>query len=200
MRAPIRGLIKGLDGYLCRRTGVFTFSADPECLLRLQVSPAPHILVLSGSRIQAGEPVLLLHLWNEHMPLLPPTGPSLAWATRFSRLLVRSFRAVAGQIRLDSRLSGVHAVGGCLALLPAQENSGGVHLMQRLGFTVLPYHSPLRRFGEFWENFYAWWLLWAYNPASLRGRRLFRLHRSEIWMSAAEFLRRYDCLSPLKKT
>jgi hypothetical protein len=60
-----------------------------------------------------------------------------------------------------------------------------------LGFTVLPYHNPLGRFGEFWENFYTWWIMWTYNQASLRHRRLFRLVRAEVWMTMAELLSRY---------
>jgi len=63
--------------------------------------------------------------------------------------------------------------------------------MQRLGFTVTPYRSPLGRFGEFWENLYAYGLIWAYNPASVHQRQLLGLHRTEMWMPADEFLRRY---------
>lgn len=70
--------------------------------------------------------------------------------------------------------------------------------MRRLGFMVLPYHSPLGRFGEFWENFYTWMIIWAFNAASLRHRHLHRLRRSEVWMSVDEFLRRYKeaCVTP----
>ena len=63
--------------------------------------------------------------------------------------------------------------------------------MQRLGFAVRPHHSALGRFGEFWENFYTWWVMWTYNPRSLDGRRLIRLERMEIWIQAENFLRRY---------
>jgi len=64
-------------------------------------------------------------------------------------------------------------------------------MLQRLGFTVIPYHRSLGAFGEFWENFYTWMLMWTYNPGSLRYRGLWGLRRAEIWMSAEEFLRRY---------
>jgi len=65
-------------------------------------------------------------------------------------------------------------------------------LIYRLGFSIFPYHNPLGRFGEFWENFYTWWLMWAYNPISLRGRSMYDLRRDEIWMSVGEFMRLYD--------
>jgi hypothetical protein len=64
-------------------------------------------------------------------------------------------------------------------------------LLSWLGFVVQPYHSPLGSFGEFWENFYSWAIMWAYNAVSLRQRHLLQLRRSEFWMSIADFLRRY---------
>ncbi|UCC64000.1 MAG: hypothetical protein JSV36_02770 [Anaerolineae bacterium] len=94
-------------------------------------------------------------------------------------------------MRHDPRLARVRAVGGASALFSPAERPGGVRLMQRLGFTVMPYHSPLGRFGEFWENFYSWWMMWTFNAVSLRYRRLIRLRRTEIWMSTQEFLDRY---------
>jgi hypothetical protein len=85
----------------------------------------------------------------------------------------------------------VCAVGGVCALISPHTHLAGVRLMERMGFTVRPCYRPLGRFGEFWENFYSWWIIWTYNPASLRGRRLDRLERMEIWMQADDFLHRY---------
>ena len=132
-----------------------------------------------------------LHLWNEHLPLVPPEGADLACATRTARLWAHSLRLAARHVQKDPRLADARAIVGATALLDPDGQAGSVKLMQRLGFTVLPYHSPLGRFGEFWENFYSWWILWTYNPASLRHRRLFHLHRAEIWMAKDEFLSRY---------
>jgi hypothetical protein len=33
--------------------------------------------------------------------------------------------------------------------------------------------------------------MWAYNQASLKGRRLLELERTEIWMAVEDFLERY---------
>ena len=106
-------------------------------------------------------------------------------------MFVHSLRAVGEQMRRDSRLGSVRAVGGATALLSLDGSSSGVAVFQRLGFTVLPYHHPLGRFGAFWDNLYAWWLMWAFNPLSLRSRRFSGLQRVEIWMPAEEFLSRY---------
>jgi len=187
----MRALIRCFDALLRQAYGVFEFCDDEDCVLRLQIARAPHTLRLDSQVVDAGEPVLVLHLWNEHLPPLPLAGPDLAWATRMGRLFIASLRAVARQMKHDPRLASGRAVGGATALLSPAERPGGVHLMQRLGFTVMPCHSPLGRFGEFWENLYSWWLMWTFNAASLRHRGLMRLHRAEIWMLADEFLQRY---------
>ncbi len=63
--------------------------------------------------------------------------------------------------------------------------------MQSFGFTVLPYHNPLGKFGEFWENLFSWWLMYAFNTASMDTRKFWQLERTEIWMDRDEFIRRY---------
>ncbi len=187
----MRALIRLLDAVLRRAYGVFEFCDDEDCLLRLQVTQVSHVLYLDGQVVEAGAPVLTIHLWNEHVPPIPSAGPNLAWASRMRRLFIASLHAVAGQVAHDPRLASVRAIGGATALFSPVERPGGVHLMQRLGFTVVPYHRPLGCFGEFWENLYSWWITWAFNAVSLRQRRLLRLQRSEIWMSVEDFLGRY---------
>lgn len=187
----MRGLIRRFDAFLRRAYGVFEFCQDPDCLLRLQATVAAHPVHLPGLEVRAGEPVVGLHLWNEHLPIVPPEGADLGWATRTARLWVYSLRLAARHVQQDPRLAAARAIVGVTALLDPAGQAASVKLMQRLGFTVLPYHSPLGRFGEFWENFYSWWVIWAYNPASLRNRRLFHMHRAEIWMARDEFLDRY---------
>jgi hypothetical protein len=187
----VRALIRRFDALLSQALGVLEFCEDGDCVLRLQIARSRRTLCLTGQEVRVGEPVLALHLWNEHVPPLPQAGPDLAWAAQMRRVFIQSLRAVAAQMRRDPRLAGVRAVGGTTTLLPPDSHSGGRHLMQRLGFTIFPYQSPLGRFGEFWENTYAWWLMWTYNVASLRHRQLLHLRRAEFWMTADEFLNRY---------
>jgi hypothetical protein len=192
----MRALVRRLDGLLRRANGVFEFCTQEDCVLRLQLRGAPHQLHLSdGVEVRAGDPVVMIHLWNEHVPPLGPDGPDLAWASRMGRMLLGSYRAVARWLADQPRMANVRAVGGVTVLISPHGGGGSLRLMQRLGFEVLPYHvplgHPLGRFGEFWENLYTWWLMWAYNAASLRHRRLLRLCRTEFWMSARAFLERY---------
>jgi len=190
MKALLRAVIRLIDASLRRACGIFEFSHDVECLLRLQVKKAPHALRLGAQVVEAGEPVLLLHFWSEHIPPLPSTGPDLAWALRFQRLLIRSGHAVGRYMRRDPRLAAVRAVGGSTVLISPREHPGGARLMERLGFTVVPPHG-LPGCVEWLENLYAWLLMWTFNIVSLRSRRFARLYRTEVWMTVDDFLSRY---------
>ena len=187
----MRPVIRAFDAWLRRAEGVFEFTDDPACVLRLQVARAPHDLGLGDRCVRAGEPVLVLHLWNEHLPPLPAAGPDLAWARRAQRLFVTSLRVAADCARRDPHLARARAVGGITPMLSHDDRAAGARVIERLGFTVSPFHHPLGRFGEFWENFYSWWLMWAFSPASLRSRTFRGMQRVEMWMLAEDFLRRF---------
>ena len=187
----LRLVIRNFDAWLCHTQGVFEFCQSPECLLRLQLTQAPHNLRLPDMTLQAGEPILLLHLWNERLTRIPAQGPDLGWAKPMQRRFLYSLGLVVGYIQQSPKLANVRAVGG-VTVLAGPDNDGGIHLLQRLGFTLIPYHRRLGAFGEFWENFYTWLLTWTYNPGGLRYRGLWGLRRMEIWMSVEEFERRFQ--------
>ena len=188
----MRTLIRWFDVLFRRAGGVFEFCDEADCLLRLQVARAPHDLYLSdGTEVRAGDPVLMLHLWNEHIPPPGPSGPDLAWAAKIYRMFLRSLHAAAQWLADEAHPTNVRAIGGATVLIAPGDDGSGLRLMRHLGFDVFPYQTPLGRCGEFWENLYAWWLMWAFNAASLHHRRLLHLRRAEVWISADEFLRRY---------
>jgi hypothetical protein len=188
----MRALIRAFDGLLRRANGVFEFCDDSDCLLRLQLRGAPHPLHLcDGTLVRKGDSVLILHLWNERIPPIGAAGPDLLWANRMRRMFLYSLTVTARWMAQPPFRSDVRAVGGASALIALGGQDASPRLMQRLGFEVFPYRAPLGRFGEFWENFYSWGLMWAFNSASLRGKRLVDLRRTEIWIPAQEFLRRY---------
>ncbi len=188
----MRSLVRLFDRFLRRVQGVFVFWDDPACMFRARIAQAPHTLYLPDGEVHAGATVLELHFWNEHMPRIPPEGPNLSMAVQSRRMLVTSLRQAAHRIQHDPRMTGVQAVGGATVLFSAGDGSGAEKLFMRLGFSEFPYQNPLGRFGEFWENFYTWGLMWAFNEVSLRQRHLLKLRRTEIWMSVDEFLRKYD--------
>jgi len=185
----IRGLVYHFDAFLRHLYGVSEFSEDERCLLRVQFAQASRDLELSGGfHLRKGAPVLLLHLWNEHLPRMAVTGPDVAWAAQVHQGLKHSLRALARWMGRDVRAGKVCALGGVMALGDGEESS---RLLRRLGFDVFPYRGPLRGFGVFWENLYSWALMWAYNPGSLRGRCFWALQRVELWIAREEFERRY---------
>jgi hypothetical protein len=187
----MRAAVRLIDTLIRKSEGVFEFSKDPNCILRLQLRRAAHSVTIGNARISKSEPVLEVHAWNERMPKLPEEGATLVWALQLRRQVIHSFKEVAKLMQQNHQYSQVQAVCGTSALFSFSEHIGGTRLMQHLGFTVMPYHRPLGRFGEFWENLFSWWLMWAYNDTSLHSREFWHLQRTEIWITADEFIRRY---------
>lgn len=190
---PLRAIIRRFDAWLSHVEGVEPFTDDPNCVIRLQVASTSHALTLPKTTIPRDVTVLLLHAWNERMPAIPSDGPDLAYGLQFQRLMLASFKSVARHILANPALQRVQAVGGVTAHIALKEADGGRAMLEHLGFTVMPYHRHwlLGAFGEFWENFYTWWLMWTFNPPSTRHRKLWDLQRTEFWMTKDEFLKRY---------
>jgi hypothetical protein len=136
--------------------------------------------------------VLLLHLWNERLPPFSTGSADMAWAKFFLRLINDSFYLVAGYLLDNPQLNEIRAVGGETILLTSGIHEAGSRFVQGLGFTVIPYCSRLGPFGEFWENFYSWLIIWTFNPGSLPDRSLLHLRRSEMWMAREAFLQRFS--------
>ena len=188
----MRRIIRAFDGWLAQTEGVFEFTQSPDCILRLRRGRASETIRLAEATIPAGAPTLEIHLWNDRIPPIPPSGANMAWAGWMTRRFIGSFRLVAGYMLAEPDLQSIRAVCGITVLA---DSSGG-KILSRLGFTFLPYHSPLGRFGEFWENFYTWWLMWAYNAVSVQRRSMLSMRRTEFWMDAETFLRRHAAQNP----
>lgn len=197
----MRAIVRCFDGLLRQIEGIFEFTDDPTGLLRLQWSRARYPLRLSdGTDVERGDPVLLLHLWNEHIPPPGPGGPDLAWAVELRRRIGRSLSDVAGWLSGEPAAADVRALGGETAIIPAADPRAAEQLVRRLGFDVFARGGgPLARFGMFWENLYAWALMWTFNPAALRGRRFLELRRTRLWMSRRQLLARYGDERPSAK-
>jgi hypothetical protein len=187
----MRRVICSFDTFLRRWLGIVPLSGDPACLLRVRVSRTARAVSLPDGPIPAGAERLELHLWNERVPPMPPAGPDLAWALRTQRMFLGSLREAARQLRDDPRMDGVKAVTGTTVLIYDAEGVVRSRLLQGLGFTVFPVHSPLGRFGEFWENSYTRALMWAYNPSSVENLRVLEMRRDEFWMARGAFLDRF---------
>jgi hypothetical protein len=187
----LRSGVRLIDLILRKRGHLREFSQDTDCILRIQLRTAPHPVTLSNTHIKEGDHVLALHLWNEHMPQLPQGGAELEWAINLRRRLLKTFQGVANLLRDDRLYGQVKAVFGISILFSFSDHTGGARMMQRFGFTVLPYHHPMGRFGEFWENLFSWWIMWTFNETSIHYRKFWRLERTEVWMDSYEFIQRF---------
>lgn len=187
-----RGVIFALDRLLRRALGIFEYSTHPDCMLRAAIVPAPADLVLTdGSRIERGRPIVDLHLWNEHVPSMAQGGPDLAWVTAFDRQLRLSLSELAAYLTRHPELSAVHAVRIETAF--GRPDADMNRIGRRFGFEIVRDSRPrgaLARLHRFAANFLFLALTWAYNPASLAGKR-FRRHHDEYWMSRAALEARY---------
>jgi hypothetical protein len=187
----MRALARFIDRQLQKRNKVFEFSYDPQCIFRLQLRRAAQDVNLQGHQILKGDPILGIHIWNERMPKLPVDGADLGWARQSHRLLLHSFKLIAREMQSDTKYTGIRALFGISALFSFTGHTGGMRMMQHFGFTVLPYRPTKGRFGLFWQNFFSWWLMYTYNDVTLKYREFRHLQRTEIWMPADEFIRRY---------
>jgi len=189
---PVRRFVCTLDSLLRRAYRIQEFSRSEDCILRLALGRSKEDVILpDGTRITKGEPIGELHLWNEHIPPMPAKGPDFGWGLMFYRRLIRSLRELAVYVEHEPKFKAVRAFRGEIAFDPQAHRRPA--LFARLGFDFMrPAHpSPLRRFGDFWENLYAWSLIWTFNPGSLRSKRFWRLERCQLWISRQALLERY---------
>jgi hypothetical protein len=122
------------------------------------------------------------------------TGPDLKWGVQFYRGMLASLKALSVYVQTDDRFASVKAFHGEVAVLQGEDVPAATQLLERLGFDVQEPRVPASwpgRFARFWENLYTWWLMWAYQPASLRGKSRHQLARFDMWISRAELLARY---------
>lgn len=196
LSAIARSVIRRFDWFLRRLYGIREFTPEDDCIVRIAFRKSDRELVLpDGTKILKGETVGELHFWNERIPPMPKEGPDLAWGLQFHRLMRRSLVELVRYIESAPEWKGVRAFRGETAVDAQEGLEQTTELLGRLGFDLLPLGrsiSRLRPFLDFWENIYLWGLIWTFNPASLRGKRLLHLQRGEIWISRRRLIERYS--------
>jgi ceramide glucosyltransferase len=187
--------IRSLDVLLRRVHHVYEFSNDEECLLRLAISVSDRDLTLSdGTRVRQGERIGEIHLWNEHIPLMPKDGPDLAWGLTFQRRARRSLRELAAYIQSEPQFQGIQAFRGETSFASRDLMELMAGMAERWGFEVVnPDHSDgfWQRFADFWRNVYVVGLIWAFNPGSLKSKNLWGLKRGQLWISRGVLINNY---------
>lgn len=176
---PLASAVFLLDSWLRRRQRVFEFAADPICLFRLQLTTAEHGLRLGdGTVVAPGEPMLALHIWNEHVPPMGADGPDLAWGRLLGIRVDHSLRLLARHTREHpAEYRHVAAIRADMSLGSEARNRRLGRLAARFGFESvrgsLSEPGPVRRLGE---NMLMLLLVLASNPAAARPAVLRRRH------------------------
>ncbi len=188
---PVRWALFALDAIIRWAAGVQPLADDPQCLFRIAVksSPRRHRLT-DGTEIRAGDRVIELHLWNEHIPRMPAEGPDLQWARAFYNRFRYSLHLLAQRMETDPILKESVAIYGRLFVHLGHRQPEAV-LIRRLGFEFRRVPEPTSlpgRIGRFFVTLYAGWLAWAYNPGSLRVRDIWEKDLVEVWMSRRRLL------------
>jgi hypothetical protein len=182
-----------LDRWLRRLHGVYEFTAHRDCLFRAERCLAEETLLLSdGVCVRRGDPLLKVHLWNEHMPAMGQAGPTIAWARRASRALETSVWELARHVAQCSDLDAVAAVCADMRLAPARQNAQLARIVARYGFepakdSRVGRPGLLRLIGE---NILMMLLVLATNPIAFRAAVLRRDH-TRVLISRAKLLRLY---------
>jgi hypothetical protein len=186
------GSVAWVDAILRSYYGIYEFTDDPACVLRVGLGQARAPVSLSdGTHVEIGEPVGTLHFWNEHLPRYSSKGPDLAWACAMRDRVVHSLRAFSAYIESEAAWQEVRAIRTETAW-PARLGASQIgRVFQRYGFERVPTDPSLRaRLHGFGECFVLWGLTRAFNPAALP-RQPFLRDRHELWISRAILLLRY---------
>jgi hypothetical protein len=186
--------VRAMDVRLRRAQGVFEFSASGECVFRLAIEPAEESVRLrDGVVIERGEPVIVLHFWNEHLPAMPREGPNFAWANLFRRRINRSLGEIADLFDADPRLREIRAVHARLASPTPGERQTVKRFGENFGLETIASEAPPplgRRIQDLMDKIWSWILVWTYNPPGLKGRSVMQ-RREYLWMSKATLQSRF---------
>jgi hypothetical protein len=186
--------VRSVDSLLRLRQGIEEFTEDEECIFRLSREVATQRVVLSdGTEIAEGDPLLHLHFWNEHLPLMPSEGPSPAWAARFKRRMHNSLITVAAYVERERSLDAVTALHG---EAPFGSRLGAIQMERtahRFGFDLIEADASREwheRIHVVFDSMLLWGLGYAFNRAGLKTKGLLR-HRHQLWISRHKLLQHY---------
>jgi hypothetical protein len=196
----MRAFVRSIDRHLRKRFDIFEYSTEDNCIFRIRIDHTERDLALPHETVAAGEPVLELHFWNEHLLPVPEGGHNIRWAVGVRRALMASCRMLAACLEEDPRMAGPRAVGGITPLFAAGDGSGWERIFARLGFVMQPHQNPSGRFAEFWERVYAWMVMRTFAVGSGPPPKLESIRRTNFWISRDDFLRRYGGASARGKT
>ena len=190
-----RPFVLGLDALLRHLYRIQEFDDNEECFFRLSISRSKREYHLSdGVVILPGDRLGEIHFWNERLPKIGENGADVAWARAFYRRGVSSMKSLAANAIHNPEYQDILAYHGDPPIGGYHDEKMLVRALQRWGFDLCPTETAdgfWGKFAEFWANLYISWVVWAFNPGSLKGRTIFKLKREEILISRKKLLELY---------
>ena len=194
--APAAGWLQSavfaLDRRIRRQIGVYEYTLHPQCLFRLQVVRTEDPLLLGdGTFVVPGSRVLVLHLWNEQMPVIGRTGPTLAWARKTDRAIEISLRELACYLAAQPHLRDIAVICGNMPVIGSTQAGQLARILARYGFEAAvdgtDRRGLLHRFGD---AVLVLMLVWAANPRAVRSA-LLRCCNMRVFVSRTALEQRY---------
>jgi hypothetical protein len=188
----LQSAVFALDRRIRRRMGVYEYTLHPQCLFRLQVVRVDHPLVLAdGTSVAPGNRVLVLHLWNEQVPVIGRTGPTLAWARKTDRAINISLRELAGYLAAQPQLRDIAVICGNMPVIGSRQAARLARILARYGFAAaVDDTDPRGLIHRFGDGVLVLMLVWAANPRAVRSAVL-RCCNMRIFVSRAALEQRY---------
>lgn len=175
--AWLENAVFSLDRILRWRCGVYEFSTNPRCLFRIGPSHAEQSWQLAdGTEIRAGDRILELHLWNEHMPAMGRGGPTVAWARQVSGRIQSSLAELARYIDETPEMHDVVAICADMHLGSRQRREQLGRIVARYGFVTVETCARIGAVHRLGKLILICLLVLATNPAALRSTILRRQH------------------------
>jgi hypothetical protein len=188
----LESAVFALDRWLRWRRGVFEYSPNPRCLFRIEQRQADDTLLLAdGTRVCAGAPVLALHLWNEHVPLMGRSGPTLAWARKTSRAIHASLQELARFLANCPDLGDVRVLYADVRVGGASHAVRAARIMARYGFETTSASVDRRPVPQrMADALFVLMMAGVTNPCSLRSSPM-RHANLRVFMSRTVLEQRY---------
>jgi hypothetical protein len=183
-----------IDRRLRDRNAVIEYTSDPLCILRIRIGRLNQTVSLEDGTIgSVGDRMIDLHLWNEHIPLIPRQGASVSWARQWQHCMAVSFRELARFLVRRPDLNDISVLRAITAFGARERSAGNILLMQRYGFEPVVDATPAtmaERGRRLAENVLMTAMVLAHNPAALRRDTLLR-GRTLLFMSRRVLEARY---------
>ncbi len=175
----------------------YKFNNEQENLLRLAISNSEFNWVLQdGTVIDRGDAIGELRLWNGHLPTIPLDGADILWVVKFQRNLHQSLEDLVDYIQKEPDFLNIYVFHGELSFVSKREPTQWKQYLERMGFELVEnndYYGVCGRIVNSFQSIYAYCLIWAFDPSSLRnGFTLKDLRRKQVWISRDSLIKNYS--------